>query len=64
MSITCFLIICWFMLGAVLMGYIILDENKPEETIGKKLIACGIVFVIIPIMPFLFIYNKITHKLW
>ena len=64
MTITYFLISCWFMLGVVLIGYIIIDENKPEETIVKKLIACGIIFVIIPIMPFLFIYNKITHKLW
>lgn len=64
MSITYFLISCWLMLGAVLIGFIILDENKPGQSIGRKLIACGIIFALIPIMPFLFIYNKITHKLW
>lgn len=64
MSITCFLIHCWLILGTVIIGYIILDINNPESGIGKKLMAFGVIFALIPIMPFLFIYNKITHKLW
>lgn len=64
MTITYFLISCWLMLGAVIIGFIIQDNNKPGQTIGRKLIACSIIFALIPIMPFLFIYNTFTHKLW
>lgn len=64
MTMACFLISCWFMLGAVITGNIILDENKPGQTIVRKLIALGIMFAFILVSPFLFIYNKITHKLW
>lgn len=64
MTIICFLIFCWFMFGAVITGNIILDENKPGQTIGRKLMAFGIMFAFILVSPFLFIYNKITHKLW
>lgn len=64
MTIICLLIFCWFMIGAVITGNIILDENEPGQTIGKKLMAFGIMFAFILASPFLFIYNKITHKLW